>query len=187
MRVVPTFSTESSRRPSAAATASASPPKDAETAAGQQLCDAEGQRLAGRVGADRGPLFARQGGEPFVEGVRTSSRASSSVGAHVITPGSSSTVACTQPCSSGSKTTCKSIGTAYFVSPAAGYSRGDLAARARAAPRHPRLRTRPPRIAPRRLAQPQAERPVTVPRHREIPFGTARAICHQLRIPDPPR
>jgi predicted RNA binding protein YcfA (HicA-like mRNA interferase family) len=34
---------------------------------------------------------------------------------------------------------------------------------------------------------PEAERPVTVPRHREIPFGTARAICRQLRIPDPPR
>jgi len=33
----------------------------------------------------------------------------------------------------------------------------------------------------------EAERPVTVPRHREIPFGTARAICRQLRIPDPPR
>jgi hypothetical protein len=27
---------------------------------------------------------------------------------------------------------------------------------------------------------PAAERPVTVPRHREIPFGTARAICRQL-------
>jgi len=34
---------------------------------------------------------------------------------------------------------------------------------------------------------PEAERRVTVPRHREIPFGTARAICRQLRIPDPPR
>jgi predicted RNA binding protein YcfA (HicA-like mRNA interferase family) len=34
---------------------------------------------------------------------------------------------------------------------------------------------------------PEAERPVTVPRHREIPLGTARAICRQLRIPDPPR
>ena len=31
------------------------------------------------------------------------------------------------------------------------------------------------------------ERPVTVPRHREIPFETARAICRQLGIPDPPR
>jgi hypothetical protein len=26
-----------------------------------------------------------------------------------------------------------------------------------------------------------------VPRHREIPFGTARAICQQLRVPAPPR
>jgi mRNA interferase HicA len=34
---------------------------------------------------------------------------------------------------------------------------------------------------------PAAERPVTVPRHREIPFGTARAICRQLGIPEPPR
>jgi predicted RNA binding protein YcfA (HicA-like mRNA interferase family) len=34
---------------------------------------------------------------------------------------------------------------------------------------------------------PQAERPVTVPRHREIPFGTARAICQQLGVPAPPR
>jgi mRNA interferase HicA len=34
---------------------------------------------------------------------------------------------------------------------------------------------------------PEAERPVTVPRHREIPLGTARAICRQLRIPNPPR
>ncbi|MCC6224158.1 MAG: type II toxin-antitoxin system HicA family toxin [Thermoleophilia bacterium] len=34
---------------------------------------------------------------------------------------------------------------------------------------------------------PNAERPVTVPRHREIPLGTARAICRQLGIPDPPR
>ncbi len=30
-----------------------------------------------------------------------------------------------------------------------------------------------------------AERPVTVPRHRKIPFGTARAICRQLRISRP--
>jgi mRNA interferase HicA len=34
---------------------------------------------------------------------------------------------------------------------------------------------------------PTAERPVTVPRHREIPSGTARAICRQLGVPDPPR
>ncbi|MDQ3381981.1 MAG: type II toxin-antitoxin system HicA family toxin [Actinomycetota bacterium] len=33
---------------------------------------------------------------------------------------------------------------------------------------------------------PAAERPVR-PRHREIPLGTARAICRQLGIPDPPR
>jgi hypothetical protein len=26
-----------------------------------------------------------------------------------------------------------------------------------------------------------------VPRHREIPFGTARAICQQLGVPAPPR
>ena len=32
-----------------------------------------------------------------------------------------------------------------------------------------------------------AQRPVTVPRHREIPAGTARAICRQLGIPEPPR
>ncbi len=32
-----------------------------------------------------------------------------------------------------------------------------------------------------------AERPVTVPRHREIPYGTARAICRQLGIAEPPR
>jgi predicted RNA binding protein YcfA (HicA-like mRNA interferase family) len=32
-----------------------------------------------------------------------------------------------------------------------------------------------------------AERPVTVPRHREIPTGTAQAICRQLRIPPPSR
>ncbi|MCL4289917.1 MAG: type II toxin-antitoxin system HicA family toxin [Thermoleophilia bacterium] len=32
-----------------------------------------------------------------------------------------------------------------------------------------------------------AKRPVTVPRHREIPDGTARVICRQLGIPDPPR
>jgi predicted RNA binding protein YcfA (HicA-like mRNA interferase family) len=30
---------------------------------------------------------------------------------------------------------------------------------------------------------PAAERPVTVPRHRQIPRGTARAICRQLGIP----
>ena len=34
---------------------------------------------------------------------------------------------------------------------------------------------------------PTANRPVTVPRHREIPFGTARAICCQLGIPVPPQ
>jgi mRNA interferase HicA len=34
---------------------------------------------------------------------------------------------------------------------------------------------------------PTAERPVTVPRHREIPFGTAQAICRQLGISAPPR
>jgi DNA-directed RNA polymerase subunit K/omega len=28
-----------------------------------------------------------------------------------------------------------------------------------------------------------ASRPVTVPRHREIPTGTARAICKQLGVP----
>ncbi|MSY59519.1 MAG: addiction module toxin, HicA family [Actinobacteria bacterium] len=33
----------------------------------------------------------------------------------------------------------------------------------------------------------EAVRPVTVPRHREIPWGTARAICRQLLVPDPPR
>ena len=30
---------------------------------------------------------------------------------------------------------------------------------------------------------PQAPRPVTVPRHREIPPMTARAICKQLGVP----
>ncbi|MGH3428883.1 MAG: type II toxin-antitoxin system HicA family toxin [Mycobacteriales bacterium] len=34
---------------------------------------------------------------------------------------------------------------------------------------------------------PLAARPVTVPRHREIPLGTARAICRQLGVPAPPR
>lgn len=34
---------------------------------------------------------------------------------------------------------------------------------------------------------PNAERPTTVPRHREIPFGTAKAICKQLGVPEPPR
>jgi predicted RNA binding protein YcfA (HicA-like mRNA interferase family) len=34
---------------------------------------------------------------------------------------------------------------------------------------------------------PAAGRPVTVPHHREIPSGTARAICRQLGIADPPR
>lgn len=28
-----------------------------------------------------------------------------------------------------------------------------------------------------------ATRPVTLPRHREIPRGTARAICRQLGVP----
>ncbi len=30
---------------------------------------------------------------------------------------------------------------------------------------------------------PQAARPVTVPRHRELPATTARTICKQLGIP----
>ncbi len=30
-----------------------------------------------------------------------------------------------------------------------------------------------------------AARPVTVPRHREVPTGTARAICKQLGVPPP--
>jgi mRNA interferase HicA len=118
---------------------------------------------------------------------RISSRASSCVGAHVITLGSSSMVARTHPFSSGSKTTCRSTYVAY------------------SRPCRPILRrVTALRVLERHLAEngcervrhgarhdvwrsEAAERPVTVPRHRELPYGTARAICRQLGIPNPPR